>query len=79
MSTHKNINIICVVAVVFSIIVTVLFMNGELLGIETTDSTNGYETRLFDTSKVQFHLWIVIDIALKWNLINMIIQKVIMD
>lgn len=52
MSTHKNINIICVVAVVFSIIVTVLFMNGELLGIESTDSTNGYETRLFDTSKV---------------------------
>ncbi len=33
MSTHKHINIICVVIVLISVLVTVLFMNGEKLGL----------------------------------------------
>ena len=35
MSTHKNINIICVVVMIFALIITVLFMNGSSLGITT--------------------------------------------
>ena len=35
MSTHKYISAICVVVVILSLIVTVLFMNGPSLGIET--------------------------------------------
>ena len=34
MSTHKNIDLICVVVTVLAIVLTVLFMNGERLGIE---------------------------------------------
>lgn len=35
MSTHKNIDKICVVVLVISLIITVLFMNGNYFGIET--------------------------------------------
>ena len=34
MSTHKNIDLICVVVTVLAIVLAVLFMNGERLGIE---------------------------------------------
>ena len=34
MSTHKNIDIICVAVLVFTLLLTILFMNGERLGIQ---------------------------------------------
>ena len=52
MSTQKSINRICVAAIVLGLIVTILFMNGAALGIQAADRTMGYESRLFDTSKV---------------------------
>ena len=35
MSTHKRIDIICVAAIVFSLLVAIVFMNGEKLGIKS--------------------------------------------
>lgn len=51
MSTHKYIDRICVIALVIAMVVTLLFMNGENIGIKA-QATTGYEKRLFDTSKV---------------------------
>ena len=34
MSTHRNIDLICVVVTVLAIVLTLLFMNGERLGIQ---------------------------------------------
>ena len=34
MSTHKNIDTVCVVVLVFTLLLTILFMNGESLGIQ---------------------------------------------
>ena len=33
MSTHRNLDLICVVVTVIAVLLTVLFMNGERLGI----------------------------------------------
>ena len=33
MSTHKQIDLICVAVLVFTLLVTVLFMNGQKLGL----------------------------------------------
>ncbi len=52
MSTHKHIDRICVAAVIFSVLLTLVFMNGAALGIQAADSVIGYEDRLFDTSRV---------------------------
>ena len=52
MSTHKWIDRICVAAVVLSLLLTMLFMNGEALGIQSTGKVIGYKNRLFDTSRV---------------------------
>ena len=52
MSTHKKIDIICCIAVVFALLVTVLFLNAEALGIQAADKVMGYEKRLFDETKV---------------------------
>lgn len=52
MSTHKYIDRICVVAVILSLLLTVVFMNGDTLGIQAADNVIGYENRLFDTSSV---------------------------
>ena len=52
MSTHKHIDRICVVITVLSLLLTVLFMNGEALGIEASSRSMGYESTLFDTSRV---------------------------
>ena len=52
MSTHKYIDRICVLAVVIALLISVLFMNGEALGIQVRAMTIGYEDRLFDQSKV---------------------------
>lgn len=52
MSTHKNIDRICVIAVVASLLITLLFMNGEALGLQPASQAMGYEAKLFDTTKV---------------------------
>ncbi len=52
MSTHTFIDKICCVAIVLALIVTIVFMNGERLGIQATSTAAGYESRLFDTSTV---------------------------
>ncbi len=60
MSTHKHIDRICVVITVLSLLLTVAFMNGRALGIESATREMGYESTLFDTSKVH-SIDIVID------------------
>ena len=52
MSTHRHFDKICVVVLVLTLVITVLFMNGEALGLNTADRVMGYESRLFDTSRV---------------------------
>ena len=52
MSTHKQIDKICCVAVIIALLISVIFMNGESLGIQATAKVMGYENRLFDTSTV---------------------------
>ena len=52
MSTHRYINRICIAGLLFSLILTLLFVHGEALGISTADPAVGYENRLFDTSRV---------------------------
>ena len=60
MSTHKWIDRICAGALALALVLTVLFMNGEALGIEAVDRLIGYENRIFDNSRVHT-LDIVID------------------
>lgn len=52
MSTHKHIDRICIAAIILSIVFTILFLNGEALGIQPASKAMGYENRLFDTSEV---------------------------
>lgn len=52
MSTHRYMDSICAAAAAFSLILALLFMNGEALGIQSAGRTTGYESRLFDTSRV---------------------------
>ena len=52
MSTHKNIDRICIIAIVATFLLTILFVNAEALGVTQTVKTMGYENRLFDTDKV---------------------------
>ncbi len=52
MSTHKHIEKICCVAVVFALLITALFMNGEALGLKVASKAMAYEARLFDINKV---------------------------
>jgi len=52
MSTHKHFERICVVALVLSLLLTMVFVNGDVLGIQAADTVMGYEDRLFDTSVV---------------------------
>ncbi len=52
MSTHKYFDKICSVILALTLVLTILFMNAESLGIQKAFSAPGYETRLFDTSKV---------------------------
>ena len=37
---------------ILSLILTILFMNGEALGLQASAAALGYETRLFDTTRV---------------------------
>lgn len=52
MSAHKNIDRICVIITVITLVLTVLFCNGQAFGIESAAHALGYENRLFDRSKV---------------------------
>ena len=52
MSKHKHIDKICCIAVCFALVLTIVFMNGEAVGIKRADTVMGYENRLFDTSRV---------------------------
>lgn len=52
MSTHRHIDRICCIVLAVTIIITVLFMCGENFGLTSTARAMGYETKLFDTSKV---------------------------
>jgi spore coat protein CotH len=52
MSTSKHIDVICLVGTLMVLLLTLLFVNGEALGIKNEQTTMGYESQLFDTSKV---------------------------
>ena len=52
MAAHKKTDRICCAVLILSLILTVLFMNGESLGLQASAAALGYETRLFDTTKV---------------------------
>lgn len=52
MATHKYIDKICCAILALALILTLLFMNAEKLGATLTHNPLGYESRLFDTSKV---------------------------
>ena len=43
MSTHRHINAICLIVLVFTLVITVLFMNGEKLGIRTITEVEAEE------------------------------------
>lgn len=48
----KTIDVICIIVMLLAVVVTVLFMNGTALGLESVSSAPGYEVRLFDNSRV---------------------------
>lgn len=53
MSTSKYIDRICAVALIFVLALTILFCNAQKLGVQAVQTSSmGYESRLFDTSKV---------------------------
>lgn len=52
MSTHKHFDKICCVVLALTLVITVLFMNGENLGIKNSSTVMKYESTLFDNTKV---------------------------
>lgn len=52
MSTHKCFDKICYVVLAVTLIVTILFMNGENFGVQKASTVMGYEKTLFNTSSV---------------------------
>lgn len=53
MLTHKRIDLICCVVLLFTLIITACFVNGNKFGLQTAESnTSEYENLLFDTSSV---------------------------
>ena len=52
MLKSKSIDRICIIVMSVALVVTILFMNGETIGITPASVAPGYETRLFDKSKV---------------------------
>lgn len=52
MSTHKHIEGICCVILVLVLVLTVALFNAESFGITVQERQLGYETTLFDTSRV---------------------------
>ena len=52
MSTSRYFDRVCAVVLALGVLLTVLFMNGSALGIQSSDRAFGYESRLFDPSRV---------------------------
>ena len=52
MSTSKYFDRVCAVVVALGVLLTVLFMNGSALGVQAADRVLGYESRLFDPTRV---------------------------
>lgn len=52
MSTHKHLDRICCVVLAVTLLLALLFVNGEAFGIQKASSSMGYESRLFDTATV---------------------------
>ena len=52
MLKHKHIDKICILIMALALAATVLFMHGEALGLIPASSAPGYETRLFDRTRV---------------------------
>ena len=52
MSANKNIERISIIITVITLILSLLFCNGQAFGIQMTASAIGYENRIFDNSKV---------------------------
>ncbi len=52
MLKRKYIDFICIAVFVLAVVLTLLFMNGEALGLQAASAAPGYETRLFDKSRV---------------------------
>lgn len=52
MASHQYIDRICLGAALLSLLISLLFMNGQALGIQPASRVMGYETRLFDTARV---------------------------
>lgn len=52
MLKHKNIDRICCIVLIFTLLLTVCFMGAAAAGLIETDNTLGYEKRLFDTAQV---------------------------
>lgn len=52
MATHRNIERICWAALALALLAAALFWNGERLGLQPASRAQGYETRLFDDSRV---------------------------
>ena len=51
MSTHKYIDRVCAAAAALCLVLTLLFMNGEALGLQPASRVMGYEAKLFDRSE----------------------------
>ena len=52
MSTHKQIDKLCCAVIVLTLFLTVVFINGESLGVVPVMAQNGYASGLFDNSRV---------------------------
>lgn len=52
MASNRHMDKICCAGLIASLLLTVLFMNGEALGIQPPARVLGYESRLFDTTRV---------------------------
>ncbi len=52
MSTHKHIDKICCAALCIVLLLVLVLVNAQSLGVQPVSAEIGYETRLFDTSKV---------------------------
>ncbi len=59
MSTHRNIDRICIVVVVLTLLLTIAFMNGEKLGIQviTDEDAEGYSGTTYFTANDQDGTW----------------------
>ena len=59
MMTHNNINKICVVVTIFALVLTILFMNGKRLGLQSVvdEDTDAYEDSQYFTTNDQRADW----------------------